>query len=120
MISNLCLTTNGFHILETGSAVLPYWDSDLKMSVEFESGFSFEVVFNFISVDGEESNIHKTVEDKTIIFVCKNCNNQLGNGSREPISIATVEGKKIYLHFTVYMRGNKQGRKIEYTFLEKE
>lgn len=114
------ISTSGYNVVSSGSVILYGADSELRLSVVASKTFSFEIILEFIKNDEKEQNLSKAVEENTITFKCINFNNSLGTGTVEPLSIATIGGKKLFLHFWSYLMGDASVRKVEYTFLEKE
>lgn len=95
--------------------------SDLTLCFKFGHNFKFDIVFVF---ETDEDNLERrykiTLHDnKAVIIDCWNFNDTLGVGTVSPIEIATIENKKMYIHFWVFLLGNKEenklARKIEYT-----
>lgn len=59
-------------------------------------------------------------ENALLKVECTNFN-AVGTGTTEPIEIATIDGKKLFIHFWSYLLGGNEKkqriRKIEYTVL---
>lgn len=112
-------------ILESNTVYLfePY--SDLTM--HFESGsdeFNFNIKLIFKTDKGSEQAAERMVNEHEVVFRFTNFDNPLGSGTSNPLEIATINDKKLYMHIWVYGVGrddNKTSvRKIEYTvFMER-
>ncbi len=114
------ISNDNYNIISSGTVIMYKGDSELKFNVKASNTFSFELVLKFITDDNKERSLRKTVIDNRIIFECTNFKESLGVGTTEALSIATVSGKEIFFHFWSYSMGERNTRKIEYTFLEKE
>lgn len=116
----LKISTNGYNVLASGTVIFYDIDSEMKLHVEVNPEFEFDMIFVF-SKDNKERSIEKKVQGNVVTLTCYNFNDQLGTGTVEPLDVATIGDKKLVLHFWTYVMGDKKAaRKIEYTFLEKE
>ena len=113
------ISNDNYKIISSGMVIMYKYDSELKFSVKASETFSFDLVLKFITDDKRERTLSKKVENNTIVFECVNFKEQ-GVGTIEPLSIATVSGRELLFHFWSYSLGDRNTRKIEYTFLEKE
>ncbi len=118
---NFSISTNGYKVVSSGTVMLYDANSELKLCVVASEDFSFDVILRFIKTDDGKHELAKEIRGSTITFKCMNFSNALGTGTVKPLSIATVAGKELLLHFWSYLLGeNNSARKVEYTFLEKE
>lgn len=112
-------------IMESNTLYLfePY--SDLTM--HFESGsdeFNFNVKLMFKTDKDLEQSAERMVTENEVAFRFTNFDNPLGSGTSNPLEIATINDRKLYMHIWVYAVGQNQNaisvRKIEYTvFMER-
>lgn len=112
-------------ILDSNTVYLfePY--SDLTM--HFESGsdeFNFNIKLIFKTDKDIEQSAERMVSGNEVAIRFTNFDNPLGSGTSNPLEIATINEKKLYMHIWVYGVGQKQNvtivRKIEYTvFMER-
>lgn len=116
----LSIKTNGYSVISAGVLFLYDNESECKMGIVADNGFKFEIVFRFVSNTDKKHSMDKAIEGNTIILKCTNFNDPLGVGTVKPLSIATIAGKEVFLHFWTYNLGENATRKIEYTFLQKE
>ena len=94
--------------------------ADAIFDIDTERDFQFKVILKFTKDDNEEKyELSKDVSGDSIIFTCVNFTNPLGTGTIEPLSVATVGGKEVFMHFWSYLEAEGV-RKVEYTFLQKE
>ena len=114
------ISNDNYKIISSGMVIMHKHDSELKFSIKASETFSFDLILKFVIDDKKERTLNKEVNDNKIIFECVNFKEQLGVGTTEPLSIATVSGKEVLFHFWSYSMGDRNTRKIEYTFFEKE
>lgn len=112
--------TDDYEILEADTALLPNETSDLKIHFKFDKfEFDLQMVF-LINTESSEKNLQLKAEGTLLKVECTNFN-AVGTGTTEPIEIATIDGKKLFINFWSYLLGgNKKKqriRKIEYTIL---
>ena len=113
--------TDGYEILENDTVLLPRKVSNLRLHFKFEE-FEFDFQMQFIvNEENPEQNLKLKIEGTLIRVECTNFNNPLGTGTIEPIEIATIDGKKLFIHFWSYLFGNEEKkqrtRRVEYTVL---
>lgn len=113
--------TDNFKILDSNVVLLPNNNSDLTLHFKFDD---FEFDFQMIFVDDKEDEsqrLKRETEGSLLKAVCFNFNNMFGTGTVTPLDIATIEGKKLYIHFWSYLQGieedDRQIRKVEYAVL---
>ena len=108
--------SSNYEIIDFGSLMTYDNSSEVKIKIECDNGFAFNLIFNFDSSDSKEHNLKLRIDkDNTIVFLCTNFDNTLGTGTSKPIELATVDNKKVYINFWVYSLGQKAMRKIDYT-----
>ncbi len=111
--------STGKYIIEQSGVVFLYdITSELKMKIDTEKNFSFEIILKFATDGTKEQKVQRDVTGNTIYLTCYNFSNALGTGTTNPISVATVSGKELLLHFWSYTSDTM--RKVEYTFLMEE
>lgn len=113
--------TDDYEILENDTVLLPGKVSNLRLHFKFEE-FEFDFQMQFIENDeNSEQNLKLKIEETLIRVQCTNFNNPLGTGTVKPIEIATIDGKKLFIHFWSYLLGNEEKkqktRRVEYTVL---
>ncbi|WCP81162.1 hypothetical protein PQE20_03965 [Vibrio harveyi] len=106
--------TNGLEVLESG--VVHISSPDLEFQID-----NLKVKFLFVSDEGSPRYEGK-VEDGVLLFRLFNFNNSLGEGLEQPVPIASIKGKELYIQFYVNSNlngANGQGafREFKYTFL---
>lgn len=120
MITNI--STDNYNVLESNIVYLPDEHSDLILHFRFEENFEFDFKFIFKS-DSEDTNsrLERKQNENILEAICVNFDNILGTGTSEPLSVATINGKQLYIHFWSFLLGNSEGkkraRKVEYTVL---
>lgn len=114
------ITTNGYSVIDSGAFMLYDSGADAIFDIDTEREFRFRVILKFTKDDNKDNyELSKDVSGNTIIFTCVNFTNQLGTGTIEPLSVATVGGKEVFMHFWSYLKAESV-RKVEYTFLQQE
>lgn len=113
------LSVGSYDIINSG-VVLIDTDKEFQIDTTFQNGFRMKIVFQFIKTENGEQKLVSTIDGSdTLKIIATNFNNSLGTGTVESINIATVDNKKVKLHFWSYLL-NDAVRKIEYTlFWEK-
>lgn len=118
----ITLSSGNYNIIDSGQVFLFNESEDLQMDVVADDNFAFSIIFKFIRDDSEEQSVDKKILENTIIFSCLNFDD-IGTGFSEPMSIATVGGKEMFLMFWSYLEGMKEKgrvRSVKYTlFCEK-
>lgn len=113
------ISSDDYVVTDSGSVFLFSDKSNLEISQNVDD-FVFKIVFLFETVDNKKQFVDKNVVGNTIEIKCVNFNNELGTGTIEPVNIATINHKKLYIHFWTYLQGSQVGkrkaRKLEYTF----
>ncbi|HBC3560402.1 TPA: hypothetical protein KD093_004763, partial [Vibrio parahaemolyticus] len=98
------------------SGVVHISSPDLEFQID-----NLKVKFLFVSDEGSPRYEGK-VEDGVLLFRLFNFNNSLGEGLDQPVPIASIKGKELYIQFYVNSNlngANGQGafREFKYTFL---
>ena len=113
------ITTNGYKVINSGIFMLYDGEADATFNVDAENGFKFRVILKFTKNKEDTYALSKDVSDDTIIFTCANFTSSLGTGTIEPLSVATIGGKEMYMHFWSSLKADNV-REVIYTFLQKE
>lgn len=118
MIKKISVYSGEFELIDSNSVL--YYDSEVPLEIElfFTDSFKIRIVIKKDTDDSGEHNLKFNVdEEKNIIeYTCINFDNPFGTGTKNPIELCTVEGKRIYIHFWIYTLGEKgSSRKIEYS-----
>lgn len=112
-------SSGGCDIIDSGIIYSFGKDKDIEYEMDIaviekpELRFKMKIVFQFID-DGKETKIDRKVNGDTVYFICYNFANILGTGTNEPVELAKVAGRRLYIHLWVFMQGETT-RKIEYT-----
>ena len=112
-------SSGGYDIIDSGILYSFKKDDDIEYNMDIvaiknpEVRFKMKIVFQFED-DGKEIAITRTVKNDVVYFKCYNFNNNLGSGTTEPIEVAMVAERRIYIHLWAFLLG-KDTRKIEYT-----
>ncbi len=114
------MQTQGYEILEAKTVLL--LDEGADFTLEFIEGvIHFKVALFFENDESGKTLIFPLIQENTLKLRCTNFSD-LGSGTTVPIEIATIKGKKLYIHFWSYLEGQISGkkrvRKIEYTLLK--
>lgn len=116
---------DNYKIIESNTVFLFKSESDLILHFEISDDDEFEFDLRIVFQSNQERQYIKMVtEENEVRIVCGNFNNALGLGSPEPIEIATVNNKKMYIHIWSSLFGKPGNelkvRRVEYTvFLER-
>lgn len=110
------ITTGDLKVVNSGTVLLKDKNSNLQLSLEADNGYKFAMEFLFKDTEREEYTLNSFIENDVLKIICTNFNNQLGTGSIEPLEIATIAGKKLFLHFWVFALSNCT-KKVEYNLL---
>lgn len=116
----ISLESGNLDVLTTGTAFLKEPNSDLTFNLNFEEeNFKIRIVLKFVSTDEKEYSIEREISGNTATLLCYNFDEKSGIGTSFPIDMATINDRKLYLHFWAYMIGKNETRKVEYTFYRK-
>lgn len=112
------LTSQQYKILDYGTVFLFDENADLTMDIIADNSFEFIVSIRFINDISRAQGLDTEVSENCIKLTCINFSTE-GTGLAEPMKLAVVNGKKIYLMFWTFLEGNEDGkqraRKVEYT-----
>lgn len=118
----ITLSSGKYNIVDSGQVFLFGEDEDLRIEVNTDKDFTFSMVFKFAKDNSGENKIVKKVVENTMEFLCLNFQD-LGTGFSEPMSIAKIEGKEMFLMLWSCIEGEKEGagvRSVKYTiYMEK-
>ena len=122
MITNI--SSDKYNIYESNAVFLFEKDSDLTLHFIFKDNFEFDIRFIFkTDSDISKEKIERNVNGNMLELRCINFNSVLGTGTTMPVEIATIENKKMYIHFWSFVYGSdseNKTRKVEYTvFIER-
>lgn len=104
------LSSGGYDIVDSGQVFLFGEDKDLKIDIITDDHFQFSVVLKFYKNDLNEPKVEKEVVEQTIYLSCMNFDD-MGTGLVAPFSVATLDGRELYLLFWSYLEG-KAGEKV--------
>ncbi|EGR2123796.1 DUF6864 domain-containing function [Vibrio cholerae] len=106
--------TNGLEVLDSGVVHISTPDIEFRVD-NLTIRFLFEQ-------DSGSSRYEGQVEEGILVFRLFNFQNPLGEGLDEPVPIASIKGRELYLQFYVNSNlrganGQKAFREFKYTFL---
>lgn len=119
VIEKTNIYSGSYELIESNSIL--YFENDSPLEIEETVNSSFKLLIRFIHEkdDSGKHNLQFKVNTETnvIEYKCINFNNPLGTGTSKPIEICTIGGKKVYIHFWIYMLGGKNvfSRKMDYS-----
>lgn len=121
MITEIC--TGNYRILESNTVYLFEPQSDLSLHFEFNNEETFEFDLNILFEKTEGTHSMKVgMHENEIRIICSNFDDVTGTGSIEPIEIATVNDKRLYIHIWSSLHGGvcNRAREVVYTvFIER-
>ncbi len=81
-----------------------------------------QLTFEFIDEEGktEPRMEGNKATDRHLVIRLFNFKNPLGTGSVTPISIGTLDNRRLYLHFRAYQLTGSKARTVEYTLYKGE
>lgn len=104
------------------SAFIILHDKNEEALIDYIADNGFEVKLGIKFTHRQDTTDQKlesyNVDGRTYIIL-QNFNNPLGTGIVEPIQVAVIGGRKLYILFWTYDLGNTS-KKIEYEFLMEE
>jgi hypothetical protein len=108
---------NNFEIISSGT-VISYKDE----TVNFELNPTLTFKMKFIKdAESKEQNLDfKIIDNTSVEILLTNFNNTLGTGNIEPLMLATIDKKNIYLNFVIHALGNSDTKTIHYTWYSRE
>lgn len=111
--------SGNYKVIDSGSVITFDSNSGIDMILKIGVAFSVKLKFSFEENGGERS-FDKIVDEKSNTISIRCINFDAGAGTVEPIRIAAVGGKSVYLHFWVEkLSANNYIRKLEYAaFIE--
>lgn len=118
-MNNFKYSSGGHDIIDSGIMYSFGKNEDIEYEMDIvaiekpEIRFKMKIIFQFED-DGKEIEIKRKVNNDTVYFICRNFTNALGTGTNEPVELAQVAGRRLYIHLWVFAQGEST-RKIEYT-----
>lgn len=118
-IGHTFIFSGNYELIDSKSILL--FDNENPLEIEEVFNDQFKVMLRIIMVDDETKkySIQYNVDvTKNIVeYKCFNFNNSLGTGTRKPIEVGNLEGKKFYIHFWIYALGDDEAKvkRIEYS-----
>lgn len=117
------LHSSNYDIIDHGTVILYQEDSDLTFDIDTENGFKFQLVLKFINDDKSIQCVNRLLSNNIVTLECINFMSS-GTGTVVPVEVATVQYKKIYIAFWMYIEGDVVGKKktrsVKYTlFMER-
>lgn len=112
------LMSQQHEILDYGTVFLFGENADLTLNIVTDNSFEFILSISFIDDISKTQSLNTEVLGNCIKLTCINFSDE-GTGLTEPMELAVVDEKKLYLMFWTFMEGTEEGkpkvRKIEYT-----
>ena len=115
---NISKFSSNYNVLDSGSVMTFDSEADVKIKVECDATFSFDVVIRFENDGRGIQEVRQAIEENTIVFTSFNFKSSVGSGTSVPLELATYNGKKIFIHFWMYDLGQVALRKVEYTLYQ--
>ena len=109
-----------YKVVESGSVIPFDGDCTTEMQLVITEDFTIKLRIIF-DENGQERDILKSVNEKENVVEYRCVNFGSGAGTIEPLSLATVGGKAVYIHLWAQRLSPKNNtRRIDYTvFLER-
>lgn len=114
----ISLSSGNYDIVASGQAFLFSKDKDFRMDIQVDNGFAFSLILNFSENVSGERDIQMKTNDNEIVLTCINFEN-VGAGLKEPIKVATINGKNLYFTFRAYLEGTAS-RSVKYTLFSEK
>ena len=109
--------TTNYNILDSGTVI-----SFNNESIYFDLAPDLKIFFSFLDEkeNKEQRMDFNPISNNELEIKLINFNNSLGTGNTEPLQIANLNNKKVYLNYRVYSLDSKSNRTLHYTwYLEK-
>lgn len=100
----ISLSSGNYDIVASGQAFLFSKDNDFRIDIQAENGFAFSLILNFVADRSGKQNIQRKINDNIITLNCINFENT-GSGVKEPVKVATIDGRDLYFTFWAYLEG---------------
>jgi len=109
--------SGNFEIIDSGSVIASFRESDLLVELLLDNSFSFSIRFMFLVDSNDDKQRFRLEEgnDQEIKVLCYNFDNSVGIGSVDMFPIAVFKGKTLFLRFWVELLGQKATRRIDYS-----
>lgn len=114
------LTSGNYDIVSTNRVFSYGKEEQLLISIKTDKEFNFSLNILFMTTEVKDSN-NILIENENNILTIKlyNFNNAFGTGTKQPIEIATIDNRKMYLMLWSFLPAENV-RLIDYTiFLAK-
>ena len=108
------ITTKNFEVLNSGS-VITYENEPITFHLADDLRVTF--VFRDDKNNKEHRMDFNPIDNNELELILINFNNSLGTGNIKPISIGTLNNRRLFTNFRVYALSEKnKGRTIHYTW----
>ena len=108
---------NDFEILGSGT-IISFKDE----TINFELSPQVKIILRFVQDNDvkDQKMDFRIINSNQIEILLTNFNNSLGTGNVEPLELATIDNKKIYLNFVVYSINEMISKTVHYTWYARE
>lgn len=114
----ISLSSGNYDIIASGQAFLFSKDNDFRINIQADKEEAFSIILNFIEDQSGKRDIRATTNGKCIMLTCINFENT-GSGTKEPVEVAAVDGRKLYFAFWTYLEG-AASRSVKYTLFSEK
>ena len=110
----ISLRSGDYDIVASGQAFLFSKDEDFRIDIQADDGFAFSLILIFSTDESGKQDVQMKINDNIITLKCINFENT-GTGMKEPVKVATIDGRDLYFTFWAYLEGIAS-RNVKYTF----
>lgn len=114
----ISLSSGNYDIIASGQAFLFSKDSDFRIEIQANREQAFSITLNFIEDQSCKQDIRVATNGNGIMLTCINFQNT-GSGTKEPVEVASIDGRKLYLTFWSYLEG-AGSRSVKYTIFNEK
>lgn len=106
-----------YEILDTGT-VITFKDEPLK----FQLAADLKIILRFQSNNDikEQKMDFNVVNDKELEIILTNFNSSLGTANLEPLPIAVINNKRVFVNFMIYSLNESSHKTVHYTWYSRE
>lgn len=106
-----------FEILDTGT-VITFKDEPIK----FQLALDLKIILRFKSNKDTKEQImdYNVVSNNELEIILTNFNSSLGTANLEPLPIAVINNKQVYVNFMIYALNETSHKTVHYTWYSRE
>lgn len=116
---NCKIESGNYEVVESNMVLMDSKSSDLTIHLTVGDQNVGDIIVLFPTIeDNSQRQFSMDIHDEKLIITCANFHNAMGTGTVNAVEIGKVNGKVLKMQLWVYMLGDMETRKVEYTIFK--